>query len=305
MKKRIMAILFTALLAVSFTACGNGDNSGSSSSAPASSVTTESKAESSEESKAEESGSTELGEKTKAALGIMQGDEYTMSLSITVETADGSTSENGSGSSMLSLLGSGGIGIDTVKTKDGRSRMAMTFGTITFDTLTLPEGSYVLDSANKIAYFTKADGSSDSPVSGLMDTESISGMMQPDGLNFKESGKEEFNGKNCDFELYTVKPPVDQLEAPAEDGSSVDSSSLEYDVKFYFDGEKLEGMYIKNNANSFTAVVNELSSTVDESKLKVPDGYEVKDDDGTGAMSIFAGLMGGLSDSEKSAPAAE
>ena len=80
---------------------------------------------------------------------------------------------------------------------------------------------------------------------------------------------------------------------------------MEYDVKFYFDGEKLEGMYIKNNANSFTAVVNELASTVDESKLKVPDGYEVKDDDGTGAMSIFAGLMGGLSDSEKSAPAAE
>lgn len=72
-------------------------------------------------------------------------------------------------------------------------------------------------------------------------------------MNYIGSGREDFMGNNRKYEEYAL-----------EDGS----------VKYYFDGDELEGMKMIMGDNTSIMEIEEMSNTVDESLFELPVGYQ-------------------------------
>lgn len=338
MKKRIIAVIMAAMLAVSFAACNNGGDSGSSS-APASKAessaeskteesseasektsdkeetkesSTEEKSEQSQES-SEQKSETEstpdetskeqtssdktnldaFGEKTKAAFELMQSDECTVSVTIKMESKATGEESQDQMAAMLSMMGDKGFTIESIKDKNGNSRYIMDMVIMKTDTLTTPEGTYLIDEATKTAYFTKA-GDDTSTESNMIDS-----FTNTEGMELADTGSEDFNGKKCDYERYIVKHATSQLAVLEGEEVSTDSDQS-YEMKFYFDGDKAVGGVISAQGQKMVITINELSDKADASKLKVPDGYKVEENDGSAALgAILGGLTSGLETSDE------
>lgn len=294
MKKKVYALIFAAMLALSAAACNN--NSGSSSSAPASDkasavasteesteASTEGNAESSaeastesaaeskaeastaaseEESKAEESSSagdadSKIGPKTLAAFSAVSGDTFTFDLEM---TSDGAAEESGMTAVQTANM--------KIVKKGDVTRSITDVGITKIDVLVNSTGAYMLNSDSKIAYFA---GNEESLVNtSNMDFNSLAESLEDSSTKYLGTGEEELEGKKYTYEAYS---------GTGSEGFGALTSSTEEatEIKFYFEGNDLRYVTINSGAAKITAKVKELSATADESLLTLPSDYLIKD----------------------------
>lgn len=308
MKKRIFAVLLTALTAVSLAAC-NQDNkntaSGSNNNAEDNAASTVDFEQDETIKKAiEENFPTDkLSSKTKSVFEKFSSKDLKVELALKMDKAASESSENGG--SMLSMLGDNDITLGFAKNGSNDMRITLNLGFMNLDVLKNSDGFYFLDSSSKTAILTKTQGDDSAASTGTETSEATDGsllngidagsLLDSTGMN-KDSlvnsfahtsdGEEEFNGATCSYEAYSIKVPGDSDE---------DSSQKENEVSFkvYFSGDDLKGFQVSSNDQKYNLVVNTLETKVDESEFKVPSEYEVKEDtDGTMMNSLFGGLLG-------------
>lgn len=292
--KKITVVLFSALLAVSLTACGGSNQTESTSSTPQASVASQvsdtqkteeasdsgktNNEESASESSETDSPTSEASkaESSKQESSTQESSKAESSKSESSTTPSGSTDGNigpllqscfidvvSSGSFYLDAtmngISAGQTVTDTpvILATDGQ-KMYMRMSTMGIEVTIMSDGEYVymLNDQEKTGMKAAADSMSTDDVTSTIDT---------DGLELIDSGEEEFNGETCLFEKYTN-----------EDDDSV--------VKYYFKDNALVGFHTSSGDEEVsltyvdaTTVVNKLTSDVPASLFVVPSDYTITD----------------------------
>lgn len=246
--KKFAVVLFSALLALSFTACGGSNKTQESSvpSAPASTVSTDDVSEASptaptDESKSEtptsstdESKPTASTDETlfKKYADISKGDTLYVDMMMSVTVSDTTTD------------------VPMIMARDGEKAYMKT-EVMGESICTLYDGanSYMLDETNKIAY--KMDGSS----TNMDDT-------FDDNYKLLDSGTTDYNGTSCTFEKYDMDGTENTMYFDADGKLIAFTSSTDTT-----DDEKIEYVY----------TVNAFTNEVPEGLLTVPSDYTIQE----------------------------
>ena len=305
MGKRISAVLLTGVLALSFAACGNGDDKNTTSDGSvASSASTPSEAqpdvveldERIKEPIENAIGADVLGNKTKTFLNNCLSDELDISVSVVKPETEESSQ------SMMGLPAGSKISFDLAKNADNDVRFKMNLAGIKMDMLKNGEGSYILSEDNKTALFTKVEEESSTAESSVdIDSAISSYVPEKDAVKNAGDGEEEFGDGKYSYEAYTIKCDPSSLSAMAgslagitESGTSSQAAKeQEYTMKLYFDGDKLKGFSMTNGTDKVDINVDKFETQADASLFTVPDDYEVTEDTtGTGFLGMLAGGAG-------------
>ena len=303
MKKRIFAVLFTGVLALSFAACNNGNKSDNSTN-NASSVSTQSEVqpdvveldERIKEPIESAIGADVLGNKTKTFLNNCLSDELDISVSVVMPETEESSQ------SMMELPAGSKISFDLAKNADNDVRFKMNLAGIKMDMLKNGEGLYILSEDNKTALFTKVEEESSTAESSVdIDSAISSYVPEKDAVKNAGDGEEEFGDGKYSYEAYTIKCDPSSLSAMAgslagitESGTSSQAAKeQEYTMKLYFDGDKLKGFSMTNGTDKVDINVDKFETQADASLFTVPDDYEVTEDTtGMGFLGMLAGGAG-------------
>ncbi len=303
--KRISAVLLTGVLALSFTACGNGDDKNTTSDGSvASSASTPSEAqpdvveldERIKEPIENAIGADVLGNKTKTFLNNCLSDELDISVSVVMPETEESSQ------SMMGLPAGSKISFDLAKNADNDVRLKMNLAGIKMDMLKNGEGSYILSEDNKTALFTKVEEESSTAESSVdIDSAISSYVPEKDAVKNAGDGEEEFGDGKYSYEAYTIKYDPSSLSAMAgslagitESGTSSQAAKeQEYTMKLYFDGDKLKGFSMTNGTDKVDINVDKFETQADASLFTVPEDYEVTEDTtGMGFLGMLAGGAG-------------
>lgn len=221
--KKFAVVLFSALLALSFTACG-GSNNTQESSAPSTPASTVSEASST--APTDESEPTASTDETlfKKYADISKGDTLYVDMMMSVTVSDTTTD------------------VPMIMARDGEKAYMKT-EVMGESICTLYDGanSYMLDETNKIAY--KMDGSS----TNMDDT-------FDDNYKLLDSGTTDYNGTSCTFEKYDMDGTENTMYFDADGKLIAFTSSTDTT-----DDEKIEYVY---TVNAFTNEVPEGLLTV-------------------------------------------
>lgn len=332
MKKRIFAIMLTAMMAVSVAACNNDSGSQSSEASKSSTESTASQADTDEskddESKEEESKDEEpsadetqvdydvdadalaeieknlpmdkLGDKTKATVRKFASKELKLDLSIALPEA---TSEDSAAdpTGLSSMLSGSTIKIGYAKNGNNDVRVNFNMTGMSMDILTNSEGTYFLDSTSKTALFTKAQetsgesGDETAAITGGFDAESIKNAYGVDTDSFTHTGdgEGEFNGATYSYEGYSIKVDPSAMSMGLSVEESTAAEPTELAFKVYYDGNDLKGIAFESDGQATEIVVDTFDTKADVSEFTVPSDYTIEEDEtGMGILGMFGGLTG-------------
>lgn len=266
MKKRVLAILMTALLAISVTACGNdeqnnnsnvsgnntvstpvGDNNSKTDDNSSKSDDTTSKSDDTTSKKDDEK-NNDIGPLTQSAyIDILESNKFTMSMSIEAE------------SSTEALLTDMSFAVDNDKIF-----ISMTMNDQSVEMYYMNDNAYVIDDDTKSVLYYNAETSVDELLgeSFSFDTEE---------MKLVETGKADFDGKECDFEkydeeslglsevLYFCNGEIVAIVAQKEDGTTASTTriSLKGEVQDGLFDLPSESEYTYTDYSSFMSDVEE------------------------------------------------
>ena len=139
-----------------------------------------------------------------------------------------------------------------------------TFGENSVKILRNSDGTYLIDDSGKKAILTgeaydpdekleTVDGLTKNGIANEILSQ-LSSSFSLDMLSYRNSGTEEYNGKNCSFEEYVA------------DGKT---------VRIYFDGDKPVALKSIDGSNISEIEINEITNTPDKEIFVIPDGYEI------------------------------
>ncbi|MGN0536752.1 MAG: hypothetical protein ACI4M3_02100 [Acutalibacteraceae bacterium] len=250
--KKFAVVLFSALLALSFTACGGSDKTQESSapSAPASTVSTDDVSEASPTAPTDESKSETPTSSTDESKPTSSTDE-SKDETLFKKYAELSKGDVLYADMMMSVTISGTTTeVPMIMARDGEKAYLKT--AIMGETIcSLYDGTntYMLDEKNKIAY--KTNGSS----VDMDDT-------FDDNYKLLDSGTTDYNGTSCTFEKYDMDGTESTMYFDA-DGKLIAFTSSANAT----DDEKIEYVY----------TVNAFTNEIPEGLLAVPSDYTIQE----------------------------
>lgn len=279
--KKITVVLFSALLALSLTACGGSNQTESNPSTSQASVASQASNTSENE---ESSDKTEINNGEPESNPEASKTDSTTSEASKTESSKEEASTTPSGttngdigpllqSCFIDVVSSGSFYLDAtmngvsagqtvtdtpvIIATDGQ-KIYMRMSTMGIEITIMSDGEYVymLNDQEKTGMKASADSISTSDVTSTINT---------DGLKLLSSGEEEFNGENCLYEEY----------------SNEDEDST---VKYYFKNNALVGFHTSSGDEEVsltyvdaTTVVNKLTNDVPSSLFVVPSDYTITD----------------------------
>ncbi len=307
MKKRILAVLLTGVVALSFAACSNnGDKDSSKGEAAAPAESQESVVELDErirEPIESAIGADVLGNKTKAFINQFLSDELDVTISMKIPEAG----ESGEMSASIIPAGTE-ISVGFAKNAENAARVNIGIAGSNMDMLTNSDGIYFLNSNDKTAILTKVEQQSSNAESSTDMSEVISSYgLTKDTIKSAGEGEEKFGDNTYSYEAYTINYDPSALSGIAGLTGSIQLSSADESsktqepitLKLYFDGDSIKGCSIGNGENKVDINISKFETKADASLFTVPSDYTVTEDES--GMGIL-GLLGGFSGSTPSIP---
>lgn len=324
MKKKFAALMLAAMLSVSLTACsGKDDNKNSAASQTASTASAAEKAdeapaidyevnESVKKAIDDNLSADKLGKKTKYTIDKFAAKELDIKVSFTIENEGSESSESSAqaNTNPLAALSGSEIKLSFAKNNDNDIRADINFSGITMDILSNKDGIYFLDSSAKIAtHMPSQNTSEEASEAGTsatekaasqsllpsIDSDSIKDTLKSDKNKFEYTGdgEGEFNGKKYSYEGYSISMSgLSGLSIPGmtagESSTDKKDEEVKADMKLYFDEYDLKGIEFNADKTKVLLTVNTFNTMADSSLFVLPEGYKVKEDDGTYIMKLLS-----------------
>lgn len=243
-----------------------------------------------------------LGPLTKYAVNMLENKNMQVKFSIEPLEDDESSTETESSTSLDFSSIANNISVGIIKNSEKDYRITLDIGLFSFDVLRNREGIFSVNSNTKTYQVLKTaeeadkeekEASENSGNEASAAIENLSGMTggMLDGFNldsmisdtdekevtYNGDGSEEYNGETYKFESYTVKSKQKQSSESSKE-SSTESKEETAEIKVYFGDDKIMKLiHVESDTAKADFIFDELSVTIDEDKLKIPEDYEVKE----------------------------
>ena len=321
--KKFTALMLTAFLALSISACSNDNGEASSvESTPAETVSDEESIEESviefdtdpdvQKTIEEYIDIAKLGPKTKLMVQTFENKTMTVSAKMEEEKSEESSVETSETStSALDLSGlTSEISISITKNADKDYRMSFDLGIMSMDLLKNKDGMFsinsktksyqVLQTAEEVAKSESEAAESGSETSnalsgigdmaggllGGIDTDSIIASKDKKEITYEGDGNEKYDGTEYSYESYTVTEKSDN----SSDSEKSESKDNVTKLKIYFDGNVAKIIRVESEGSVMLIKFDKISVDIDESELTLPSDYKKKEfstsDLGLGDISI-------------------
>lgn len=262
--KKFLAIIFSAMILASFTACNNDSSEESASKAEGTSSTASatSNSESTSSETTETSAENKLsnasmaenaGELLKTGLHEffveLDKDAYRLEINMTTTTSD---------SSKIIII-----------TRDGESISAATGennDNLSKSIVTNNKGYVIDDEAKTVTWSEFEEDYAESY------TEYLAQLFYITNIEMIGSGKEKFGDTEMDYEEYKI---IVEETSTTSDSSSESSKTEEQFVKYYFDNKTLKGMKIINGDDYYALMIVSMTHDIPDDEFNIPSDYEL------------------------------
>lgn len=315
MKRKLTALLLTAMLAVSFAACNKDDNnsnskSGNSNSSSASTEASKDASADGDKSAASDDKDTTasttdnsaapaanyevddnikkqldanltdeiISENAKAAFQKFAAKELDIAATLRIEQPDATAMQDVS------------VKIGFAKNGNNDIRANVEVSGFALDYLMKGGESYFLDATEKAAiHMPKSDTAAQEVSLESTPDSSAASSIPTDALKKGDSGDEDFNGEKCSFESYTID--ASKISLPMSGLSNTSAEDATLNLKIYYSGYDFKGFVIENSKTKMTLTIDKFDTAADASKFDIPADYETKEDDGSYMMNLLMPLM--------------
>lgn len=266
--KKIAAILFSAMLLLSFTACNSVDTESSVPEEGASSVSSEEAKKSSESSETSESsktsGSSETSEIVLSKLdmpekagGLLKAGlkEFLVNLDKDDYCLKIDMSTSNSSNKIVIITRSG----DNITAATGESEKDLN------KSIVKNNKTYVIDDDAKTVTWAECE-------SGYAEgyTEYLASLFYITNIEPTKSGKEKYGDKEMDYEEYKII-----IQESSSDSSNISAASEDQYVRYYFDNGNFAGMKIINGDDYYSLKVASLTHEIPNGEFNYPSDYKL------------------------------
>lgn len=262
--KKFLAIIFSAMILTSFTACNNDSSKEDASKAEGTASTTSTTSNSKDNSSETTEPSTEnklsdvpmaenAGELLKTGLHEffveLDKDAYRLEINMITTTSN---------SSKIVIITRDGesISASTGESKDNLSKSIVT-----------DNKGYVIDDEAKTVTWSEFEKDYAESY-----TEYLAQLFYVTNIKMTSSGKEKFGDTEMDYEEYKVTTE----ESSTSSNSSVESSKVEEQfIRYYFDNKTFKGMKIINGDNYYALMIASMTHDIPDGEFDIPSDYKL------------------------------